>query len=114
MGYEELLFDLLKAELEEDVTHSLLAFGLDKYSDTNWLPYGSMENNFGIVGAQQADALGALVEKLINSVDAVLMRECYAKNLDPRSNLAPRSMTDATEQFLGIPEGNLAKLSAAQ
>jgi hypothetical protein len=114
MAYEELFLDLLKAELEEDVTDALTVVGLEKYSDTNWLPYGGMPNNFGIIGAQQADALGALVEKVVNSIDAVLMRECYRRNLDPRSNLVPHSMTEAAEQFLEIPEGNLAKLSANQ
>lgn len=114
MAYEELFTDLLKAEREEDVTDALTVFGLEKFSDTNWLPYGAIENNYGIIGAQQADALGALVEKVVNSIDAVLMRECFARNLDPRSNLVPRSMSEAAEQFLAIPEGNLAKLSASQ
>ena len=114
MAYEELFLDLLKAEREEDVTAALMVYGLEKFSDANWLPYGDIDNNYGIVGAQQADALAALVEKIVNSVDAVLMRECWARNLDPRSNLAPRSMIEAAEQFLGIPEGNLAKLTAIQ
>lgn len=114
MAYEELFTDLLKAEREEDVTDALTVFGLEKFSDSNWLPYGGIENNYGIIGAQQADAIGALVEKVVNSIDAVLMRECFARNLDPRSNLVPRSMVEAAEQFLNIPDGNLAKWSAAQ
>jgi hypothetical protein len=114
MAYEELFIDLLKAETEEDVTIALTVYGLEKFSDSNWLPYGGIENNFGIIGAQQADAIGALVEKVVNSIDAVLMRECYTRNLDPRSNLVPRSMSEAAEQFLQIPEGNLAKLSTLQ
>ena len=114
MAYEELFTDLLKAEREEDVTDALTVFGLEKFSDSNWLPYGGIENNYGIIGAQQADAIGALVEKVVNSIDAILMRECFARNLDPRSNLVPRSMSEAAEQFLNVPEGNLAKWSAAQ
>ena len=114
MAYEELFTDLLKAEREEDVTDALTVFGLEKFSDSNWLPYGGIDNNYGIIGAQQADALGALVEKVVNSIDAVLMRECFARNLDPRSNLVPQSMREAAERFLSIPEGNLAKLSTAQ
>jgi hypothetical protein len=114
MAYEELFLDLLKAEQEEDVTAALTVYDLAKFSDSNWLAYGGIENNFGIIGAQQADALGALVEKVVNSIDAVLMRECFARNLDPKSNLVPRSMSEAAEQFLMIPEGNLAKLSATQ
>jgi len=104
----------LKAEREEDVTDALTIFGLDKFSDSNWLPYGGIENNYGIIGAQQADAIGALVEKVVNSIDAVLMRECFAINLDPRSNIVRRSMSEAAEQFLNVPDGNLAKWSAAQ
>lgn len=114
MAYDELFNDLLKAEREEDVTDALIAWGFEKFTDANWLPYGGVENNFGMVGAQQADALGALVEKITNSIDAVLMRECYRRNIDPRSNLTPRTMSDAAEQFLQIPEGNLAKLSTIQ
>ncbi len=54
MAYEELFTDLLKAEREEDVTDALTVFGLEKFSDSNWLPYGGIENNYGIIGAQQA------------------------------------------------------------
>ena len=116
MAYEELFSDLLKAECEEDVTDALTVYGLEKFTDSNWIPYGGVqfENNFGLIGTQQADSLGALVEKIVNSIDAVLMRECLARNLDPRSNVVPRSMNEAAEQFLNIPEGNLAKLSTAQ
>jgi hypothetical protein len=116
MAYEELFIDLLKAEREEDVTDALTVYGLEKFTDTNWIPYGGaqFENNYGLIGTQQADSLGALVEKIVNSIDAVLMRECLARNLDPRSNLVPRTMNEAAEQFLNVPEGNLAKLSTAQ
>jgi hypothetical protein len=95
MAYEELFTDLLKAEREEDVTAALKIFGLEKFSESNGLPYGGIENNYGIIGAQQADAIGALVEKVVNSIDAGLMREYFARNLDPRSNLVPRSMSEA-------------------
>jgi hypothetical protein len=57
MAYEELFTDLLKAEREEDATDALTIFGLEKFSDSNWLPYGGIENNYGIIGAQQADRL---------------------------------------------------------
>jgi hypothetical protein len=44
---------LLKAE-REDVTDALTIFGLENFSDSNWLPYGGIENNYGTIGAQQA------------------------------------------------------------
>ena len=112
MAYEELFTDLLKAECEEDVTDALSVYGLEKFTEANWIPYGGFENNFGLIGAQQADSLGALVEKIVNSIDAVLLRECLARNLDPRRTLFRRTMNEAAEQFLNIPEGNLGKTFA--
>jgi hypothetical protein len=114
MAHEELFNNLLRCECEEDVQDLLKVWGLDKYSDSNWHPYGGLENNFGAIGTQQADPLGALVEKVINSVDAILMRECLSRNLDPRSSAAPRSMTEASELFLDIKDGNLARLDATK
>ena len=59
MAYEELFTDLLKAEREEDVTDAFTVFGLEKFSDSNWLPYGGIENNYGIIGAQKVDSIVA-------------------------------------------------------
>ena len=114
MAYENLFEKLLRAETEDTVTAALAEHGFDRSSDEHWVPYGNMDNNFGIVGAQQADPLAALVEKLVNSVDAVLLRECYSKGIDPTGPDAPRTMSEAARQFLGIPEGNLARLPSTQ
>jgi hypothetical protein len=45
MVYEEWFADFLKAGREEDV-NDLTIFGLEKFSDSNWLPYGGIENNY--------------------------------------------------------------------
>jgi hypothetical protein len=58
MAYEELFTDLLKAEREEDVTDALAVYGLEKFSDSNWLPYGGIPNNYGIIGASRQTLLG--------------------------------------------------------
>jgi hypothetical protein len=50
LAYEELFTDLLKAEREEDVTDTLNVLGLEKFSDSNWLPYGRIENTTGSSG----------------------------------------------------------------
>lgn len=110
MAYDDLFEKLLKAESEEAVTAALAECGFDDFSDDHWVPYGEKDNNFGIVGAQQADPLAALVEKLVNSVDAVLMRECHVRGINPEGPEAPQSMREAAEKFLGVPEGNLARV----
>ncbi len=38
MAHEELFLDLLRAEREEEVTDAHTVFGLEKFSDSNWLP----------------------------------------------------------------------------
>jgi hypothetical protein len=40
---------------------------------------------FGIVRNQQSNPIVALVEKVTNSIDAVLMKRCYEEGIDPSS-----------------------------
>ncbi len=96
----ELLMDLLGAEDEESVVKVLKNWKL--FSDeTRWRPLGDMGNNMSIVQNQQSNAMAALVEKLTNSIDAILMRHVQAKEIDPRSKKAPQSMAKAVELAFG-------------
>jgi len=65
----------------------------------NWRPYGDNESNFSVVENQQANPVAALVEKLTNSIDAMLMKKCYEQRIDPRSQVAPKNMHDAMRSF---------------
>jgi hypothetical protein len=96
----ELLKGLLAAETEEAVIKLLEAKGLltDK---SQWKYLGNMPNNESIVLNQQSTAAAALVEKFTNGQDALLMRYCKAKGINPRSEEAPDSMSDAVDKFLG-------------
>lgn len=67
----------------------------------NWYPLGGNENNFSTIENQQASSIGALIEKLTNSIDATLMKKCYQKNIDPKSQNAPKTMQKAVEVFYG-------------
>ena len=53
------------------------------------------------IGNQSSTAEGALVEKLVNSVDAVLMGECWASGIEPNSSEAPRSIKHAVALYFG-------------
>lgn len=96
----ELLQALLASETETEVINALEARGLleDK---PRWRYLGNMPNNQSIVLNQQSTPAAALVEKFTNSQDALLMRYCKAAGIDPRSDKAPASMSDAVDQFLG-------------
>ena len=97
-GMEQLCLDLLRADTEEEVIALLRSHGYWEDAAV-WLPFGKREDNFATIGNQSSSADGALVEKLINSVDAVLMGECWSTGVSPNSPEAPRSISEAVAQF---------------
>lgn len=95
----ELLFtSLFKAKTEEEVERII-----DKYPDVfnndNWFPLGGSESMFGIVRNQQSNPIAALVEKVTNSIDAILTKKCLEKKIQPDSIDAPQSMEEAVHLF---------------
>ena len=98
MNLENLFWEIYRAPVETDVEKVL-----DRYSfldcPANWRPYGQNESNFGVVENQQASPIPALIEKITNGIDAIFMRACYERDIDPRSDKAPRSIDDALRQF---------------
>lgn len=113
MDYAKLFALLLHAEAEDEVTAILLKSGYLQ-DDAAWQPLGDMENNFGAVSNQQTEPTAALVEKVINSIDAVLMAACYEKGIDPEGQEAPPNMAAAVQRFFGVPDGKLNRLDDQQ
>src|SRR5712692_4746445 len=107
MTDHELFTRLLAIEEELEVEALLYGLGYNLTNESVWKPLGDMENNFSTVGNQHAEATGAFVEKLINGIDALLMAECFKRNIDPEGPDAPRTMADAVERFYGIKDGRL-------
>ncbi len=97
---KSLALDLLRADSEDAVVQLLKQAGF--WEDTRcWRLLGDDENNFKTVGAQQARSEPALVEKLVNAVDARLMAACVRAGIDPTSDDAPQSIAEARSRFLG-------------
>lgn len=110
---DRLCYDLLAAEEESKAIEILLRAGV--WDDAgSWRVFGGQENNFSTIGNQQANAEAALVEKLVNSIDAVLTLECRRGGIDPEGDQAPRSIRDAVAQFFGIRDGRIAELTATE
>ncbi|OFX31056.1 MAG: hypothetical protein A2X08_18320 [Bacteroidetes bacterium GWA2_32_17] len=102
---------LLKCESEEEVIKVLKK--LDYWNNREcWTPYGQISNNRGVVSNQQSSPVAALVEKLVNSIDAILVSECFRKKIDPVSNAAPSNMNQAIELLLGIKGGSIANIDS--
>jgi len=113
MDNKALLLSLVKAESEEEVQriinhHPLLS------KDEYWKPYGGFRGNFSQIHNQQGNTIPALVEKPINSIDALLMKECQLRGIDPEIGKAPKSIQEAIEKFFGIKGGNFTEISATE
>lgn len=109
----ELCLKILTSETEDEVVQVLRQAGL--WEDRNaWRPYGDIPNNRGVVGNQQSSPVAALVEKLVNSIDALLVGECLSERIDPTGPDAPQSMQAAAEELFEIPGGLVERLTATE
>ncbi|WP_119388199.1 hypothetical protein [Taklimakanibacter lacteus] len=99
---------LLQSETEDEVIDLLKQAGFWEKSEL-WRHYGDLENNWGQGGNQQSLAEAALVEKIVNSVDARLINECLERGIDPRGPNAPKSIREAVSRFF---EGGTGKKMA--
>ena len=94
------LFRLLYAAKNERQVTDIIESHPDIFADEDcWKPLGGNYGNIGTVETQQSNATAALVEKITNSIDAILMKKCLESGIDPRSTLAPRSVEEAVAQF---------------
>lgn len=110
---KNLALSLARADAEEEVVNLLKKFKFWD-DDSVWREYGDNPINYSTIGNQQSSPDNALVEKLVNSVDAVLMRECLRRGIKPDSKAAPQSMSDAQKQFFGIYNGKLSSIDERQ
>jgi hypothetical protein len=106
---KNLALSLYKSESEEEVENILRSSKL--WDDESlWHPIGNQESNYSIIGGQAASPVAALVEKIVNSMDAVLTSECLKQGVDPKSDKAPKTMVEAQEKYFGIHNGQLTNI----
>ncbi len=102
-----LCMSLLEADTEREIISILQEKGIWNNS-IYWKVFDNNENNYSTIGAQQANPVAALVEKVINSIDAVLMRECIVRGIKPRlCKMHPKTWRMPSKGFLGLREGIL-------
>ena len=108
------LFDQMFACNGEENLHKLIIKNKYFSDNRNWYPYGGKKKddrtNFATFENQQAHSGAALVEKITNSIDALLLKRCKQQGIDPKSKDAPKTMEEATEQFFEIPKGEIGEL----
>ncbi len=93
------LFESLYQAPIEDAVNNIIISNPIFHDPNNWHPFDDNEGNFSTVENQQANPIAAVVEKLTNSIDALLMRKCYEAGIEPNSTEAPKSMEEAVRRF---------------
>lgn len=95
---KKLLMQIVNAKSENEVKEIIDTNPLLK-DEENWKPYGGYDTNFNTIHNQQQHPVKALAEKPINSIDALLLKECKLRGINPEGKDAPKSMKDAVELF---------------
>ncbi len=109
--YEQLFWQVFQANGWKEIDEIVKNNHLFKNS-SNWYPYGGKDkndtSNHATFSNQQSDPIAALVEKLTNAIDSLLLKECKLKDINPKdTNKAPKTMSEAVEKFFDIKNGDL-------
>ncbi len=83
----KLLMKLIEAE-DENIVDKIIRNDPILSEDRNWKPYGGFFGNFSQIHNQQGNSIPALVGKPINSIDALLLKECKLRDIDPEGRSA--------------------------
>ena len=104
-----IFWELYTAETEQEVDNVLKKYHMNNQID--WAPYGNYDSNYSIINNQSSTAEQAIIEKITNSVDAMLMVKCLEKGIDPESEYAPINSKEALEKFYQLKNGETNNFS---
>jgi hypothetical protein len=72
------------------------------FTQGTWQPYGGYPNNAGVINGQMKEPENSLIEKITNSIDAILMRKCQESGVSPKDqSKAPKDMEEAINLYFG-------------
>lgn len=98
LDVKALCMELLGCDTKSAAVELLRAAGVWD-DDSMWRYYGDNESNWSQSGNQQAKPDAALMEKIVNSADALLMGAALEHGIDPQGPTAPSSVRDAVAKF---------------
>jgi len=111
---KELFFGLYEAKDEADVDEVIERYSTYFNNPDNWHPLGDNKSNFSIVKNQQSNPIAAIIEKITNSIDAILMKRCLIEGIEPDSKNAPQSMEEAIDLFFPDRHWDLQQMRREQ
>ena len=74
---KEIFLKLLSIVSSDEIASLIKSDDFFQSENCSWKPYGGRELNAPQIEGQMKSSSNALVEKLTNSTDALLMRRCY-------------------------------------
>ncbi len=110
---ENIFWQLFNANSEKEID-LIIKINSIFSEPNNWKPYGGNQGNFGTFESQQNHPVPALIEKITNSIDATLIKDCKLNNINPKSKEAPSTMIDAVEKFYKIKDGEIGELTVTE
>ncbi len=105
---KNICISLLKAKSEEEV-NAIIHANSDFFAPEDWKSFP--DGSYGTIESQGRDPNRALVEKITNAVDAILLKECIKLKIDPESSESPSTIIEAVERFFSIDAGDITGLS---
>ncbi len=114
VDFEQLFHQLYRAKDEEQVQR-ILDENPSFFDDVHWKPLGDNKSNFSVVNNQQSNSIAAIIEKVTNSIDALLMKRAYETGVALKGTDAPKSMEEAVKRFFpGQTDWDLQQFRRAQ
>ena len=104
---KEIFFKLLSTVSSEEVASLIQSEAFFGPENSKWVPYGGRELNAPQIEGQMKSSSNALVEKITNSTDALLMRRCYeVEGVPPSSgdSRLPKTLSEAITKYFGSEE----------
>ena len=98
------LFQSLYGAKDESKVQAVLDKYVGVFANEYWKPLGNNKSNFSIIKNQQSSPIAAIIEKVTNSIDALLTKRCHESGIDPKSPDAPQTMEEAVKRF--FPNNN--------
>lgn len=108
---KDLALALASAKSEDEISRIIRINPVLKTPE-NWKAYGTA-NNIGTVTGQSPEAVPSLVEKIVNSIDAILIKECVEYGDDPKSDNSPSSMEEALQKYFKLNDEAYSLMSMA-
>lgn len=104
---KEIFSKLLSIASSDEIASLINDNDFFKPENCDWKPYGGRDNNAGQVEGQMKSSSNALVEKLTNAIDSLLMRRCYeieGEAPDSKNPKLPKSLSEAISKYFGGEE----------